>query len=201
MTKPTKQITRFIEDHYQRSMDEFHPVPDFEDYYEINLMGQIRTKPRWVNSPICGGKRLLPVRYLKTQSPLGYPMFSVKVDGKRNYLFVHKTLARIFIPNPDNKPEINHKDGNRKNFSLENLEWCTHQENMAHAFRTGLAPLPKTGKGEASPSAKLTDEKVKQIKELLREGVSKKAIADQFGVRPGTIWFIADGSTWSHIEP
>ncbi len=55
----------------------------------------------------------------------------IKVKGKNHR--VHRLVAKPFIPNPDNKPMVNHIDGNRKNNDVKNLEWCTHQENMAHS--------------------------------------------------------------------
>jgi hypothetical protein len=71
--------------------------------------------------------------------PVGYPRVTCKKDnGSRSGLFVHRAIAMTFIPNPKNKPSVNHKDANKENFSIDNLEWCTHQENMKHAFKHGL---------------------------------------------------------------
>lgn len=62
---------------------------------------------------------------------------------------VHRLVAQMFIPNPENKPEINHIDGNKFNNRVDNLEWCTHSENMKHAIRENLYPPPSHKRGVA----------------------------------------------------
>lgn len=59
-------------------------------------------------------------------------------DGKRRKILVHRLIALAFIPNPENKPQINHKDGNKLNNNISNLEWCTNQENIQHGFDNDL---------------------------------------------------------------
>lgn len=68
----------------------------------------------------------------------GYARIHVELsNGKRKGLYVHRLLAMAFIPNPDNKPCVNHIDCNKQNNSLDNLEWCTHKENSVHASKKG----------------------------------------------------------------
>lgn len=82
------------------------------------------------------------------QDKFGYHRVNVKrSDGKRVGLFVHRALAIAFIPNPENKRCVNHKNGIKSDYRLENLEWCSHKENTDHAIRTGLFD-PRSPKGE-----------------------------------------------------
>lgn len=190
--------TRIIRDEYDRKT--FYDVPDLEDFYQVNLTGEVRSKPRWANSPICGGSRLIPARDISVRLVKGYPAFIAFVEGRKRTVYIHRVLALLFIPNPHAKPSINHIDGDKANFELENLEWCTHLENMRHAYETGLAKARPVGPGEASPASKLNDHKVREIKRRLMNGDTHQSLAQEFGVAKGTIGFIARGETWSHIE-
>ncbi len=68
----------------------------------------------------------------------GYIQVEFKVDKKRVLKLVHRLVAESFIPNPENKPQVNHIDGNKTNNHISNLEWCNNSENQKHAYRTGL---------------------------------------------------------------
>lgn len=72
------------------------------------------------------------------ESSHGYFVFNLAVNKKQKTLFVHRIIACTLIPNPQNKPHINHIDGNKKNNKIENLEWCTPKENSDHAIKNGL---------------------------------------------------------------
>jgi hypothetical protein len=67
-----------------------------------------------------------------------YNTVRLRKDGKAKTFKLHRLLAQAFIPNPENKPCVNHKDGNKLNNDLSNLEWCTHKENMKHAYDNGM---------------------------------------------------------------
>lgn len=68
----------------------------------------------------------------------GYLRVSLSIDGKQKNFAVHRLVAMAFIPNPKNKSQVNHIDGDKLNNCVENLEWVSSKENMRHAFRTGL---------------------------------------------------------------
>lgn len=93
--------------------------------YEISKNGRVRNKEtEHIKTPSRGGR--------------GYPVVSLWHDKKQYLRTIHILLGRAFIPNPDEKPQINHIDGNKENYALDNLEWVTASENQAHARRTGL---------------------------------------------------------------
>ena len=73
----------------------------------------------------------------------GYLKVVLYKDGERKNFFVHRLVAETFIPNPENKPEVNHDDGNKENCCVSNLYWATKSENMQHAFKNGLHKIIK----------------------------------------------------------
>lgn len=103
-------------------------VKGYEEYYEVSDTGKVRSKDRWVNNN--GTMEFRKGRELRSANCRGYRLVALCVDAKPYKAKVHRLVAEAFIPNPDNKPEVNHintvKDDNR----VENLEWCTKSENM-----------------------------------------------------------------------
>lgn len=112
------------------------PHPEYTGT-EVSTFGRIRTLDRVV--PCRGnGTRLVKGRVLKPASDRGgYLTVAVKVNDKFISKKVHRLVAQAFIPNPDGLPEINHKDNNPLNNGVSNLEWCTHEYNMAYKEKYG----------------------------------------------------------------
>ena len=75
---------------------------------------------------------------LKQSQQKGYLYVKLAKNGEMKSEIVHRLIAKTFISNPKNKPQVNHKDGNKLNNSVSNLEWCTNGENQKHAFNNGL---------------------------------------------------------------
>jgi len=82
----------------------------------------------------------------------GYPVVDLYTNGKRYTERVHRLVATTFIPNPYNKPQVNHLDGNKCNSARDNLEWCTNSENMMHAYTNGFAKPSRSMLGRKNPN-------------------------------------------------
>ena len=120
-------------------MTEWKDIKGYEDDYEISSDGIVRSKDR-IRVDTLGRKRFFKGRVLNPDvAPSGYYRVTL-ARGRKNtkQFYLHRLIAQHFIPNPNNLPEINHKDGNKLNNSIDNLEWCTYQENTCHAYKHGL---------------------------------------------------------------
>ncbi len=136
----------------------------------------------------------LPIR--TTISKLGYVNVRIRVDGRNKTFTMHRLVAALFIPNPDGKPEVNHRNGNKLDNAVGNLEWATKSENHFHAYKTGLR---KKRLGELASSTKLTAEKVIEIRHRYEGGESGYSLAKEFDVAAVTIMAIVKRKTWRHI--
>lgn len=102
----------------------------FGGKYQISSLGNIRSLNYHRE------KRIKELSKLKM--PNGYTTVKLCVDGEVKRYSIHRLVANTFIPNPKNKPQVNHIDGNKQNNNVDNLEWCTKSENQIHAVRNGL---------------------------------------------------------------
>ena len=110
--------------------------PDF-DFIQGSNLGRVRTLDRYVPNGK-NGKRFVRGRVLKQyRESKGYMRVHVGINNKEAKLSVHRVIASCFLPNPDNLGEINHKDCNRANNAISNLEWCTHKQNIVYRDKLG----------------------------------------------------------------
>lgn len=123
----------------------WHPCAGYETHYEVSNLGNVRSIERMVNNRLNTGLRKSPQRLLKAgKSKSGYLIVSFCVDGVKSNQTIHRLVARAFLPNESNKPQVNHKDGNKHNNHLDNIEWVTVSENGLHAYRVlGISPWNK----------------------------------------------------------
>ena len=111
------------------------PILETDGKYEISNLGNIRTVDRYAK--VCGGG----MRFIKGEmrKPIvcsnGYLELQASVNGKRIIFMVHRLVAQYFIPNPNDYPEVNHKDENPQNNHVDNLEWCTPKYNCNYGTR------------------------------------------------------------------
>lgn len=128
----------------------------------------------------------------------GYPRVNLYEGTKLHTATIHRliTLAYIENDNPKVKKEVNHKDGNKQNNSIDNLEWVTSSENQRHAFDTGLQ---KGMKGESNGMAKNKEEDVIKVCEMLLEGKGNAEIRDITGYTLSFIEKLKYGETWTYL--
>lgn len=157
-----------------------------EEYpqYEVSSEGQVRRN----------------AKILKPQlNSKGYYRINICVDSKISKPLLHRLVAKAFIPNPENKPQVNHINGDKTDNRVENLEWVTNSENLLHGRRLGLIKSPC---GEDSPNAKLTEEQVRMIKQRYVKGSRQDGaaqIARELGVGIDIILAIVKGRKWKHV--
>lgn len=176
----------------------WRPVADWEDFYEVSDHGNVRSLPRR-HTDKSGRAWIRGMAQINaTISVNGYPMVSLSAPGRPRWtITVHRLVASAFIPNPDNLPFVNHKDSDRANNQVSNLEWCTHQENVAHAQAAGR--LTGRPRGYVSGKRLFTDNEVRQAREMRRSGQSLREIAEHFGVGPTAIQSIISGKTYADV--
>lgn len=176
----------------------WRPIESTNGYYEVSNLGRIKSTARTVTTK--RGVRHYPSIILKLTLYGKYLTATPQVLRARFLFRVHRAVAVAFIPNPENKPHVNHKDSNKLNNSVENLEWCTHLENMRHAHSNGACTYSScTGrKGEKHPFCKLSDAQVREAVSLYRNrkisGESALDIAKRFGINLFTLYKYASGS-------
>lgn len=157
-------------------------IPFFRGKYEASTFGRIRNSSnKRIKCQVYDG------RYLK----FGY---EVNIDGeiKKGWYRVHRAIAETFIPNPENKKTVNHKDGNRFNNSADNLEWATPKEQSIHARDVLHANC-----GENSYNAKHTNEEIKEIRRLYeKENKTIREIATMYNEEYRNIYRYVKYERW-----
>lgn len=155
-------------------------VPNTNNEYFVSNKYRIKSVKR-------GKERLLVLTVCN-----GYVRIMTSVNNKKKTFLFHRVLAILFIPNPNNYPFINHKDLDRSNYNLSNLEWCTQSQNVIHAFKNGRCKKTKFSAG----GRKLTDV---QILDIYNSEIHYSELSKMYGVTATSIGNIKMGYKWGHI--
>lgn len=173
-------------------------IPSFDGYYQVSNRGRIRS---WK-----GGNNFTGVQRLKEPKILtlykeknGYLRANICHNNKKQHLSVHRCVAECFVKNPEDKPQVNHKNGIKSDNIFSNIEWATPSENHVHAHENGFKNADHVT-GEKNHNSKLTKTDVVKIDNLLNKGsFTQKEIGNRFNVSASQISHIKCGKLWSHI--
>ena len=166
-------------------------IQGYEGLYKISNFGNIKSKSGIFKKQFISFK--------------GYLRIKLSNNGEYKSYTVSRLVATAFIPNPENKPEVNHIDGNKLNNNISNLEWTTKSENAIHAFKNGLRKTNfKPKRGVINNFSKLTEEDVKYIRKnyIKHNGKSSNSreLANLFNVTIVNINHIVNRKTWKYIN-
>lgn len=169
-------------------------IPGYECLYEVSNMGRVKALSRVIIRSD-GVKQTYKESFKKpTLGKRGYYFVTLSKKGVSKKHNIHRLVAINFIPNPKNKSQVNHIDGDKLNNNICNLEWVTNKENSNHALYSGLLD----NKGSKNGMSKLSEEDVIFIKSL-KNNKKHREIAKQFNVSQSTVTMILNGKRWKHI--
>jgi hypothetical protein len=164
-------------------------IEGYPDYF-VTSSGDVYSKRRNFRNP----EHTIKLKPGLTSK--GYLTVQLYKEGGGHVFTIHRLVGKAFIPNPLNLPQINHKDTDKTNNHVWNLEWCDNSYNHLHAFKHGQVPV----KGEQVGLSKLTEKQVKEIRQKYIKGIRGcYNLAKEYGVFPTTISNIVNYITWKHI--
>lgn len=139
------------------SNERWKPIVGYESLYEISDLGRVRSKKRNTTS----GKILKGAK----RPDGGYISVVLFKEGSGKCMLIHRLVAEAFISNPENKPEVNHLDGNKQNNCVSNLSWCTPSENQQHSLKIGLRPSSQLNDGGTVHITKQVNDRINELAE------------------------------------
>lgn len=176
-------------------MENWKDIQGYEGLYQISDLGRVKSLQRM--KKMSRGKDIsVKERIRKAFEWEGYWGVRLCKDGKMRNKKIHRLVAIAFIPNPENKKEVNHLNGKGDN-TPGSLEWSTHLENCQHALKNGFYTTTARNQGETNGMSKLTDQIVREIRE---NKLSKKRseLAKIYNVSHALISLVITNKIWKH---
>lgn len=161
-------------------MEIWKTIQDYGGLYQVSNTGKVRDLKNHIKSVYKNNK--------------GYVCLSLYYNGKTYHPTVHRLVAKAFIPNPNNYEQVNHKDCNKENNSVENLEWCNQRYNYDEGMKTF-----QYSKNEEHYFAKLKNSDIPIIYELYKLGFTRATVAKIFSINPSSLEAIEKGISYREL--
>lgn len=161
-------------------MEIWKTIQDYGGLYQVSNTGKVRDLKNHIKSVYKNNK--------------GYTCLSLYYNGKTYHPTVHRLVAKAFIPNPNNYEQVNHKDCNKENNSVENLEWCNQRYNYDEGMKTF-----QYSKNEEHYFAKLKNSDIPIIYELYKLGFTRATVAKIFSINPSSLEAIEKGISYREL--
>lgn len=182
-------------------MEQWKDIPCLDNLYMVSNMGRVKAKERTFirhdGKPITVKEKILK----GSKDTKEYLQVEARINSKRNIKLLHRLVAEAFLDKPQNCNQVNHKDGNKLNNAVSNLEWVTCADNIHHAWKNGLN---KASCGEEHANHKLSDEAVRYIREHYipcDRQFGGNALARKFGLKSSfAVLRVAHGEGWKHVS-
>ena len=174
--------------------EEWRDVVGYEGLYMVSNFGRVKSIERTRNSGTGG---YVQKGRIMSANNKGYPAVTFYKGGKCKRFMIHRLVACTFIPTSNKKLVVNHIDGNRKNNHVDNLEWCTQKQNIAHAISIGIGTI-----GERNGLSKFTNDEVRELRKMYvpyDPEFGASALARKHGVPLKTMWFILTRRTYKSV--
>jgi len=173
-------------------------IAGYETLYQVSDLGNVRSLDRMVKHNVANSvQALYKQRILKPGKVNDYLRVVLSKEGKTTSYSVHRLVATSFLPNPENKPEVDHEDTDKSNNAVDNLRWATKKEHAKYNIEQGV-----TIRGENHGLSKFSNADAECIvKRLLNTSDSHSVISADYPISKATISSINTGRTWKHILP
>lgn len=168
-------------------------IPEYEGLYQVSNLGRVKSLNRIIKSKLIGSFQKQGT-IIKPHKRGNYLKVSLSKNGEINQLSVHRLVAQTFVVNPEKKPCVNHKNGDKIDNKDTNLEWMSYSENTTHSYKNGFQ---KVQFGSKTSQAKLNELQVLQIRQLSKK-ITVTEIESKYNMTVSTISQIINRKLWKH---